>query len=186
MANAPAARGRRALLLIDFQRDFLADNGRMPVSRGQVAGVLVATRRAIEQAQDEGDLIVKIGNEFRPGDWFGNLGRHHAAMAGSPGAAWDERVAVSADALYLPKWKSSAFCNPELGDLLAREAVDHVTLCGLYAEACVTATAKDGLSRGLGVTVVRDAVAGRSDKARAAALRRLARRGAELRYVLTA
>jgi nicotinamidase-related amidase len=175
------------LLLIDFQKDFLADDGRMPVSRGQVAGVLVATRKAIEQAQAGGDLIIRIGNEFRPGDRIGNLMRRHAAMAGSAGAAWDDRASVgTAEAVYLPKWKGSAFCNPELGGLLAREGVDRVTLCGLYARACVTATAREALSRGLQVTVLRDAVACRSDGSREAALRRLARRGAELRYVLTA
>jgi nicotinamidase-related amidase len=187
MANADAPRGRRALLLIDFQRDFLADDGRMPVSRGQVAGVLVATRVAIERAQGDGDLIVMIGNEFRPGDRIGNLLRHHAAVAGSAGAAWDERASASGtDAVYLPKWEGSAFCNPELGELLARAGVEQVTLCGLYARACVTATAREALSRGLRVTVVRDAVACRSDGSRATALRRLARRGVELRYVLTA
>jgi nicotinamidase-related amidase len=187
MAHADAPPGRRALLLIDFQKDFLADDGRMPVARGQVTGVLVATRAAIEQAQGDGDLIVMIGNEFPPGDRIGNLLRHHAAMAGSAGTAWDERASVSAaDAVYLPKWRGSAFCNPELGELLAREGVGRVTLCGLYARACVTATAREALSRGLRVTVLRDAVACRSDGSRAAALRRLARRGVELRYVLTA
>ena len=35
------------LLLIDFQRDFLADDGRMPVARSQVAPVLAAARAAL-------------------------------------------------------------------------------------------------------------------------------------------
>ena len=35
-------RARRALLLIDFQRDFLAGDGRMPVARNQVGPVLAA------------------------------------------------------------------------------------------------------------------------------------------------
>ena len=34
------------LLLIDFQRDFLADDGRMPVARSQVAPVLAAALAA--------------------------------------------------------------------------------------------------------------------------------------------
>ena len=34
-----ARRGRHALMLIDFQVDFLADDGRMPVARNQVASV---------------------------------------------------------------------------------------------------------------------------------------------------
>jgi nicotinamidase-related amidase len=185
-ADADGAPGaRRALLLIDFQRDFLAADGRMPVPRHQVTGVLVATAMAIERAVAGGDLIVAIGNEFRPGDRLGNMRRHHAAVAGSAGAAWDDRVRVPPAAAYLPKWKGSAFCNPDLGELLAREHVGAVTLCGLYARACVTATARAALARGLRVTVLRDAVACQSDGSREAALRRLARRGVRLNYALT-
>jgi nicotinamidase-related amidase len=170
---------RRALLLIDFQRDFLADDGRMPVARDQVAPVLSATRAAIAQARADGDLIVKVGNEFRRGDLIGNLLRRQAAVAGSPGTAWDAR-AEAPDARYLTKWKGSAYCNPALAQLLAHEDVRHVTLCGLYARACVTATAKAALASGLRVTVLRDAVACRSDASREAALRRLSRRGIEI------
>jgi nicotinamidase-related amidase len=185
MATADEPRGRRALLLIDFQRDFLADDGRMPVARHQVTGVLVATGKVVAQATADGDLIIRIGNEFRPRDRIGNLLRHHAAMAGSAGAAWDEKVSAGGS-VYLPKWKPSAFCNPELGELLARENVEQVTICGLYAEACVTATAKGAQSRGLRVIIIRDAVADRSDRSREAALHRLSRRGVELRYALVA
>jgi hypothetical protein len=38
------------------------------------------------------DVIVKIGNEFRPNDVIGNVFRHHAAMRRSPGVAWDDRI----------------------------------------------------------------------------------------------
>jgi nicotinamidase-related amidase len=185
VAGAESPRGRRALLLIDFQRDFLAGDGRMPVARHQVTGVLVAARMAIDRAQANGDLIVRIGNEFRPGDRIGNLLRHHAALAGTPGTQWDARAEVNGGGgYYLAKWKGSAFCNPELGDLLGREAVTDVVLCGLYARACVTATARAALARGLRVTVLRDAVACRSDGSREAALHRLARHGVQLSYAL--
>jgi nicotinamidase-related amidase len=173
------------LLLIDFQRDFLADDGRMPVARHQVTGVLVATRTAIDRARAKGDLIVRIGNEFRPSDRIGNLLRHHAAMAGTPGTEWDARAEVTGgDAYYLAKWKGSAFCNPELGDLLAREAVTDIVVCGLYARACVAATARAALARGLRVTVLGDAVACKSDGSREAALHRMVRQGVELSYAL--
>ena len=52
----------RALLLIDFQDDFLADNGRMPVARNQVGPVMAATRAAIIQAQARGDQIIHGGS----------------------------------------------------------------------------------------------------------------------------
>jgi nicotinamidase-related amidase len=170
---------RRALLLIDFQRDFLDDDGRMPVARNQVASVLAATRAAIGRAQRDGDLIVKVGNEFRPRDWAGNLLRRHAAVAGSTGTRWDARADVPG-APYLPKWKPDAFCNPRLQQLLASHGIEQVVLAGLYARACVSATAKGALARSLRVTVQQDAVACRSDSSRQAALERLARIGAEV------
>ena len=172
---------RCALLLIDFQRDFLADDGRMPVARSQVAPVLVATRAAIGAAQRDGVLIVKIGNEFRRSDVIGNFRRRHAAVAGEPGASWDPRLDVDG-AAYLAKWKADAFRNPALPLLLASQRTEHVLLAGLYARACITATARGALARGLRVTILADAVACQSDATRARALAELNRLGAELAY----
>jgi nicotinamidase-related amidase len=171
----------RALLLIDFQDDFLADDGRMPVARDQVEPVLAATRAAITQAQARGDLIVQIGNEFRPHDIVGNLGRRGAAIAGRPGTRWDPRFAAPG-ATYLAKWKSNAFCNPALEKLLREHRVQEIVVAGLYARACVTATTKAALARGFRAHVLGDAVACRSDASREAALGRLRRSGARISH----
>ena len=170
---------RRALLLIDFQHDFLADDGRMPVARDQVEPVLAATRAAITQAQARGDLIVQIGNEFRPHDLVGNLGRRGAAIAGRPGARWDPRFAASG-ASYVAKWKSDAFCNPALEKLLREHDVQEIVVAGLYARACVAATTKAALARGFEVHVLGGAVACRSDASREAALGRIRALGAQV------
>jgi len=170
---------RRALLLIDFQDDFLADDGRMPVARDQVEPVLAATRAAIAQAQARGDLIIEIGNEFRAHDLVGNLIRRGAAVAGSPGTRWDPRFAASG-AVYLAKWKSDAFCNPALEKLLREHRIQDVIVAGLYARACVAATTRAALARGFQAHVLGDAVACRSDTSRKAALGRMGRRGAQI------
>jgi hypothetical protein len=128
--NTAADRGRRALILLDFQRDFLADDGRMPVARHHVAPVLAAARRAADQARLRGDLVIKVGNEFRRGDIVGNLLRRRAAIAGSAGTAWDDRTDVE-DALYVPKSAGSAFTNPALGAALDTEGVQHLTIGAL-------------------------------------------------------
>ena len=175
--NDPAL--RRALLLIDFQYDFLADNGRMPVDRSQVWPVVQAARSAIETAQGAGDLIIKIGNEFRPSQLFGNAIRNHAAIVSSPGADWDPRVDAE-DSVYVAKWKSNAFCNPELSRLLKDSQIVQVCLAGLFARACVTATAKGAMAQGLQVQVIVDAVACKSNASRSAALARLAKHGMQL------
>jgi biuret amidohydrolase len=169
-----------ALLLIDFQEDFLAPTGRMPVDQGQVQSVIAAAQHAVDEAQRNGDLIVKIGNEFRPSDMIGNVFRHRAAMRGSPGAAWDARIDPPG-ATYLPKWKSDAFCNPDLVALLEEAHVGQIRLAGLYAKACVTATAKAAHKRGLLVQVIGEATACSSDKSRQSALEKL--RGAGIAVV---
>jgi nicotinamidase-related amidase len=170
---------RRALIVLDFQRDFLADDGRMPVARHHVGPVLAATRCAVDQARLRGDLIVTVGNEFDRRDIVGNLLRRRAAVAGSAGTAWDDRIDLE-DALYVPKSAGSAFTNPALGAALDARGIQHLTVAGLFAKGCVRATAEAALRRGLTVEVLGDAVACSSDRSRERALRRLAARGAHV------
>jgi len=172
-------RRRRALLLIDFQEDFLAPGGRMPVDQRQVASVIAAAQQAVAEAQRDGDLIVKVGNEFRRSDVIGNAFRHRAAIEGSPGAAWDTRIDPSG-ATYVPKWKPDAFCNPGLEKVLEEAHVGQIRLAGLYAKACVSATARGALKRGFSVQVIGDATACSSDKSRQDALDKLRRKGIEI------
>jgi nicotinamidase-related amidase len=182
MSKSDDAEGRRALLLIDFQVDFLSDEGRMPVDRAQVLPVLAATRAAIDEAQSRKELIIKIGNEFPRRSVAMNFLRRYAALAGSPGAQWDQRIDVP-DAPYLPKWKGDAFCNPELDAMLVDHRITVVALAGLKANACITATAKAALSKGYRVELLTKAIACGSEQSRSRALARLERAGAELSYV---
>ena len=175
MTSSPA----EALLLIDFQRDFLEDDGRMPVARGHVASVVEAARAALAEARARGALVVAIGNEYPRSAWFMNLLRRHAAVAGTPGTAWEPRLGLDG-VTYLPKWAQSAFCNPSLEPLLRSHAIRRLTLAGLFARACVSATAREAMARNFEVRVLSAAVACASDRSRSVALERLRRRGAQL------
>ncbi len=104
----------------------------MPVARSQVEPVLEAAGAAIDRAKAADDLIIRVGNEFKPSDVIGNMFRHHAALAGSPGTAWDPRLHVT-DSVYLSKWRANAFCNPALLRLLEESQVGAVRIAGLYA-----------------------------------------------------
>jgi nicotinamidase-related amidase len=86
--------------------------------------------------------------------------------------AWDGRIDPPG-ATYLPKWKSDAFCNPDLATLLEEVHVGQIALAGLYAKACVSATAKGAHKRGLSVQVIGEATACASDKSRQKALNKL-------------
>jgi nicotinamidase-related amidase len=174
------AGGRRgALLLLDFQEDFLDPDGRMPVAGEQVQPVITAAGQAVAGAHADGDLVIRIGNEFRWSDLIGNLFRRHAAMRGSTGAAWDSRIDPPG-ALYISKWKSNAFCNPELAAVLQEAGVERVRLAGLYTKACVSATERAAQKRGLSVQVLGSPTACTSDTSRQKALDRLRRIGIEV------
>ena len=176
MEDKANTRSRRALVLIDFQNDFIQPTGRMPVAQTQVASVLSAARQAITLARATGDLVVAIGNEFRHSDYLMNLLRRSASMAGSPGAQWVRDLPLDGIP-YFPKWASSAFVNSDFDRWLHAENVHTLRLAGLQAKACVTATAKDAMKRGYSVEVLDDAIACVSDRSRARALARLERRG---------
>ncbi len=169
----------RALLLIDFQDDFLEPDGKMPVSRAQVTPVLAAAARAVAAARQAGDLVLAIGNEFRPDDYFMNLLRRHASIAGSPGSRWTKALPL-AGIQYFPKWAGSAFVNPNLEPWLRAKGVETLALSGLLAKGCISATARDALARGYEVDLVSDAIACASDASRARALTRLEAKGCRI------
>ena len=161
-----------ALLLLDLQQDFLSDAGKMPVARNHVQPLLEAANAAIAIFKKAGRPIVAVGNEFRRGDVVMNLLRGNASVEGSPGARWDARVPIGS-AKYLPKWASDAFVNPELEPWLRERGVKVLAISGLFARACVTATAKSALRRGFKVYLIEDAIACASDRSRTRALARL-------------
>jgi len=171
--------GGAALLLLDFQVDFLHHAGRLPVAQNQVPGMLEATNRVIKAADARRMEVVYIGNEFSPWDLPANWFRNNAAVRDQPGIRLDERVIVINDR-YFPKRRGNAFTNPRLGEFLQARRVRHVILAGVFANACVYFTAMGALRRGYRVTVLRDAVAAASDRKKDVALQRMEQRGVEI------
>jgi nicotinamidase-related amidase len=180
MSQGSADSSRRtAFILLDFQADFLEANGRLPVCQAQVAPMLTAVNRLIDAAPTLVLEIVYVGNEFSRWDFPANWFRHSASLAGSPGARLDDRLRVVNDH-YFPKRVGNAFANRDLDAFLRRHGVSRVLLAGVFAHACVRATARGALRLGYRVIILRDGVATTSDRRRDAALRRLHQMGAEL------
>lgn len=166
-----------ALLLLDFQYDFLHPNGRLPIASHQVEGILACTQEAIATAQQKGDPIITISNAYRRHQWVGNIFRRGAAIEGSPGAARHEYV-VAPETLSLQKWRRSAFSNPGLENMLRERQVTHIVLAGLFAKACISATTRAALKRGFAVSLLEPAIGCTSDQSKGASLRRLEQLGA--------
>jgi len=178
------ARTASAVLLIDLQRDFLAGPGsRMPVSAKGAEAVLRVANEILKGQQLQGVLPIIIVNEFPRSATVLNALRRHAAVAGTPGADLDPRLADPGSARKFTKARASAFSNPELENYLRSEGIARLYLLGVMAEACVRATVVDARKRSYRVTVIADAVASSSAWKVGVALWIMKRAGAEVVYL---
>jgi nicotinamidase-related amidase len=168
---------RKAVLVLDLQRDFLEPTGRLPVARHQVDELIRTTNAVVEDAGQRGIPVIYVLNDFPRRDFVANVFRRWAALSGSRGAELDPRVRLQGQ-LRVPKHAADAFTNPELDRQLQKLGVKQVVILGVFANACVRATAQGALRKGYQVTVVRDGVAAGSDRSRDRALERLSRDGA--------
>lgn len=144
---------RRAVLLIDFQVDFLDEGGRMPVSVADAHRVIGAANEVLSGNVLPDALPVFVVNGFPSSDVIGNLLRRHAAELGSEGARLDPRVRVPPGARQFVKRHGSAFSNPALLTYLRAENISTLWLLGVMTEACVRATAVAARREGFEVFV---------------------------------
>ncbi|WNQ14113.1 isochorismatase family cysteine hydrolase [Paenibacillus aurantius] len=171
---------RSALLVLDVQKDFLGEHALLPVAANQQEPLIANINQCIEKATQENLPVVYIGNEFEKTQFLSNWFRNHAALKGSPGTELDDRIyRVEGD--YFPKNRGDAFTNPELLSFLKSKQISHLFIIGVFAEGCVTDTAKGALRRSFKVTVLSDAVAGANDSKRDKALQKLFACGVSVR-----
>ncbi len=154
----------RALLIIDFQNDFVP-GGALPVPDGDA----IAPR--VQELVGSGDFdLVVATRDWHPEDHNsfeaqGGPWPPHCVQ-GTPGAelhaAVDrDKVDVVIEAGYEPALEGySGFEETELAQVLREHDVDEVTVVGLATDYCVRATSLEALREGFAVTVERDGVRG--------------------------
>ncbi|KAJ3008444.1 UNVERIFIED_CONTAM: hypothetical protein HDU68_003110 [Siphonaria sp. JEL0065] len=146
-----------ALLLIDFQKDFLCTGGKMLVLESQIEPAIQTTIKAQQLFLERGLPVVRIGNEFPTTDTVLNFLRNGACVEGTEGVAWDERLSVEGT-VYFSKAAGSAFSNEELGKWVEKNGITDFVVAGLQAKACVTATIKAALQKGIKVHLLQEAL----------------------------
>ncbi len=157
-----------ALIVLDLQRDLLEADGRLPVKQSQVEPLLETATALHAAARAQGLPIIRVENLYTSAD-VGNPFRNGATVRGTPGATWDPRAPIDADAMF-EKDAPDAFTNPAFDAALRERQVTHLVITGVFADGCVTWTTRGALNRGYRVTLVRSGVAAGTDKARTAAL----------------
>jgi nicotinamidase/pyrazinamidase len=154
----------RALLIIDFQNDFVP-GGALPVTDGDA----IAAR--VNELLDSGDFDLVVATR----DWHPENHRSFKAQGGPwpphcvQGTAGAElhdsldpdRVDVVINAGYEPELEGySGFEETDLAQVLRDNEVDELTVVGLATDYCVRATSLEALNEGFAVTVDSDGVRG--------------------------
>ena len=184
---------RTALLVVDVQKDFCAD-GALAVPEGD--RVVDPINRLLAAYAATGSAI------FASRDWHPVMSSHFRGqaghwpvhcVAGSDGAAFHPRLRLPAATAVVSKGQApesdgySAFDGTLPGGEPLQAALDErnigrLTVCGLATDYCVRASVLDARTRGLHVSVVREAIAAVNLKPgdEAAALREMEAAGAGL------
>jgi nicotinamidase-related amidase len=149
---------REALVLIDLQEDYFADD-----ELSRCRDDLVAACNDLVRAARETDvpvIEVRTVHEHDGSTWTLNMREDGQGMAlrGTPGVAPLDGL-DNDDALVVEKTRDNAFFGTDLRRRLEEQGIDHLVLCGVSTESCVAATAIDAFAHDLGVTLVSDATA---------------------------
>lgn len=168
-----------ALFVLDVQKDFTDLEARFPVAKNQVKPMIKTINKILSTTNQEKMHVIYIGNEFERYQFISNWFRNHAALKGSAGAQLTEQLKIVGNT-YFAKNKGDAFSNPSLVHYIEENNIKHIFIAGLFAEGCVTATAKGAIKRGLTTIVIEDAVAGANDQKRDKAIKNLSLLGANL------
>ena len=155
---------REALLIIDFQNDFVP-GGALPVPRGDE--ILARVNELIDSGRF--DLIAATRDwhpadhgsfEQQGGPWPPHCVQGTEGAELYPGLAKDKIDAV-VDAGYRPELEGySGFEETNLESVLREKKIDRVTVVGLATDYCVRHTALDALKNGFDVVIDREGVRG--------------------------
>lgn len=152
---------RTALVLIDLQEEQRHDPYYVVAG---LQGVLANAGKLLEAARANGMRIIHAAykRDFRvaPPRPFEPLtadGRPTFSDARSPLVEICGEVAPQAGETVIVKNDASAFSTGELEPLLREAGMEWLIVAGVWTEACVAATVRDAIARGIRVILVKDA-----------------------------
>lgn len=135
---------KTALIVVDIQNDYFP-GGRFTLENSEQA--LAATREAIAQARQAGDVVIGI-QHISPSD-----GPFMAK--GTAGADLHPAIADALEGcVVIEKHQADSFLGTTLGQELASRNVSAIRLAGMMTQHCVTHTALSPEAAGLDVTIL--------------------------------
>jgi nicotinamidase-related amidase len=151
---------RAALLLIDMQEEHRTDTRYLVDGYDSVAANcarLLAAARAAGLPVLHSVYLVAAGAAPRPFHPVEADGTSAFSAAGAAGSEISPEVAPLPGEPVIVKGDASCFSAPGLAAALAQQGTEWLIVGGCWSEACVAATVKDAVDRGLRVLLAKDA-----------------------------
>ena len=158
-----------ALLVIDMQREFFVTDADESIEA--MRAILPRIKQLIAVARQLDCRVVHTREAYRPDlsdvsayrrslayvGREGPLGR--CCIRGEPGNAFVDECMPLPNETVLEKAGFGAFYNSDLDEMLKRDGIDHLVLCGVTTQACVHSTLREAVDRGYWCLTVADCCA---------------------------
>ncbi len=145
--------GKRALLVVDMQNDYLWDKRKSMFSY-DTENLTAAVNRRIKEYSGNGDDVIYIAQIFP------NLPTNRLligfSIKGTEGAELYGGMDRVSD-LFFEKNLPDTFTAKKFREFMARQQYSEIAVCGLDECGCVGATAKGAVKAGLKVSLLSDA-----------------------------
>jgi nicotinamidase-related amidase len=169
---------QKALLVIDMQIDYIDEDGKFPIEKNQINGLIKTVNNIIDDLQGNNFQIIYIRRLFRKND-IGNVFRNFAAIEETAGVEIDPRINVVSDNIF-DKYTPSAFSNKRFENFLIRNQINELYVCGVMADECVYETALSAFNSGYIVNYYANAVGSLSKKNIENAVKKLKSKGVNI------
>jgi nicotinamidase-related amidase len=143
---------KRALLLVDIQNDYFTGGAMQLVGMEAAAGKASALLQFFRERSEPVFYVQHVSK--RPGATF--------FLPGTSGVEIHPAVEPLPSEPVITKVFPNSFRGTNLQDLLKREEVGHLVICGAMSHMCIDATTRAAFDLGFKCTVVDDACATRN------------------------
>jgi nicotinamidase-related amidase len=158
-----------ALLVVDLQQEFFIEG--MGECLDEMLAILPRVESLIARARAIGCKLIHTRESYQPDlsdvhafrkslGYVGKptrLGRF--CILGEPGHAFVPQARPLPDETVIDKASFGAFYNTGLDELLRRQGIDHLVLCGVTTQGCVHSTLREAVDRGYWCLTVADCCA---------------------------
>ncbi len=176
-----------ALLSIDFQQEFFVDGTSGCLNEMRAILPRVASLHSL--ARNLQCMVIHTRESYQPNlsdvsayrcslgyvGKTGPLGRF--AVLGEPGHEFVEDLRPVQNETVIDKASFGAFYNSNLDEILKRDGIDHLILCGVTTQCCVHSTLREAVDRGYWCLTVADCCAASEPGMHEAALSLIAGEG---------